>query len=230
MLNILLVEDDIDLAATIVDYLELEEIACDHAANGVSGLNLINTNQYEVLVLDLNLPRMDGLQVCQNARAQGRDMPILMLTARDTLQDKLAGFAAGADDYLAKPFALEELTVRIKTLAKRRSGQAERFIVGDLSLDLNIKQAQRKGRVLKLSPILFKILEELMRASPLAVTRQHLIQSVWGDDQPDTNNLKVHIFNLRKILDTEDEQSLLHTISGVGFALRLPHQPLTQQE
>lgn len=223
MLNILLVEDDFDLAATIVDYLELEDIVCDHAANGVAGLHLINTNPYDVLVLDVNMPRMDGLQLCETARSQGQDMPILMLTARDTLQDKLAGFTAGADDYLVKPFAMEELTIRVKTLAKRRSGQVNVFSVANLSLDLNTKQAQRNGRILKLSPISFKLLDILLRASPKPVTRQQLIQSVWGDEQPDTNNLKVHIFNLRKALDTDGEQRLLHTVSGVGFALKPSH-------
>lgn len=225
MLHILLVEDDIDLAATIVDYLELEDIVCDHAANGVAGLNLINANYYDVLVLDINMPRMDGLQVCQTSRSQGKDMPILMLTARDTLEDKMAGFGAGADDYLVKPFAMQELIVRVKTLAKRRSGQVSVFKVADLTLDLNTQQAKRNGRVLKLSPISFKLLEVLVRASPSPVSRQQLLKAVWGEEQPDTNNLKVHIFNLRKILELEGEENLLQTVSGVGFVLR-PKGPL----
>ena len=116
MLNLLLVEDDLDLATAIVDYLELESIQCDHAGNGAAGLNLIESNDYQAIILDLNLPKMDGLAVCKNMRKQGIDTPVLMLTARDGLEDKLIGFDAGADDYLVKPFAMQELIARIQVL------------------------------------------------------------------------------------------------------------------
>ncbi len=222
MLNLLLVEDDLDLATAVVDYLELEDIQCDHAANGLAGLNMITNNDYQAIILDLNLPKMDGLTVCKNMREQGIDTPVLMLTARDSLNDKLVGFDSGADDYLVKPFAMAELIVRMQVLARRRSGQVKRLNLADLELDLQQKQATRAGQLLKLSPIAWKILEVLMRATPNPVSREKLMQAVWGDDQPDSNSLKVHIYNLRKQLDVGDVQPLLHTISGVGFALRVP--------
>lgn len=219
-LHLLLVEDDLDLATAVIDYLELEEIHCDHAANGLAGLNLILHNQYDVVILDLNLPKMDGLQVCESLRDEGLDVPVLMLTARDTLQDKLAGFAKGADDYLIKPFAMDELIVRSQVLARRRSGQVRRLAVADLQLDLQHKQAYRGHSLLKLSPTTMKILEILMRESPKPVSRETLMQRVWGDNQPDSNSLKVHLFNLRKQVDGACEMKLLHTINGYGFAIK----------
>ncbi|WED23760.1 response regulator transcription factor [Vibrio sp. JC009] len=219
-LNMLLVEDDIDLATAVVDYLDLEDIQCDHAANGYSGLTLIQENRYDVVILDLNLPKMSGLEVCEKLRAQGIDVPVLMLTARDTLDDKLTGFSKGADDYLIKPFAMEELIVRAQVLARRRSGQISRLSVADLVLDTNQKSASRDSKPLKLSPTALKILEELMRASPNPVSREQLMQSVWGDEQPDSNSLKVHIFNLRKQVDGQSEHKLMHTIPNHGFAIK----------
>ncbi|MGR5120576.1 response regulator transcription factor [Vibrio astriarenae] len=219
-LQLLLVEDDIDLATAIIDYLELEDIQCDHAANGLSGYNLIESNQYDVVVLDLNLPKMNGLEVCEKIRSQGIDVPILMLTARDTLDDKLTGFSKGADDYLVKPFAMEELIVRTQVLSKRRSGQVSKLRVEDLELDLQEKKATRDGQSIKLSPIGIKLLECLLRESPNLVSRDKLMQVVWGDEQPDSNSLKVHMFNLRKAVDGKSEDKLIHTITGHGFALK----------
>jgi len=173
MLNLLLVEDDLDLATAVVDYLELEDIQCDHAANGLAGLNMITTNDYQAIILDLNLPKMDGLTVCKHMREQGIDTPVLMLTARDSLGDKLVGFDSGADDYLVKPFAMEELIVRMQVLARRRSGQVKRLTLADLELDLQQKQAYRAQQLLKLSPTAWKILETLMRATPNPVSREN---------------------------------------------------------
>ena len=220
MLKLLLVEDDIDLATSVIDYLELEDIQCDHAINGLVGLNLIEKNAYQVVILDLNLPKMSGLSVCESMRQKGIDTPVLMLTAMDSLQDKLTGFEKGTDDYLVKPFAMKELIVRVQALSRRRSGQVNRLSLLDLELDLQKKQAYRNKSALKLSPIALKILEVLMRESPNPVSRESLIQSVWGDDQPDSNSLKVHIYNLRKQVDGGDVRSLLQTISGYGFALK----------
>lgn len=225
-LQLLLVEDDLDLATAVIDYLDLEDIQCDHAANGVTGLNLIekqfkNENKnYDAIILDLNLPKMSGLQVCEKLRAQGIDTPILMLTARDTLDDKLTGFSMGADDYLIKPFAMEELIVRAQVLAKRRSGQVSRLSVLDLEIDLQQQQAYRAGERLKLSPTALKILEILMRESPKTVSREKVMQWVWGEEQPDSNSLKVHMFNLRKQVDAENRNKLVHTITGKGFAIK----------
>ncbi|GGP88586.1 response regulator transcription factor [Shewanella ulleungensis] len=222
-LQLLLVEDDLDLATAVIEYFELEDILCDHSANGLAGLNLIQQNHYDAVILDLNLPKMNGLQVCESLRSQGIDVPVLMLTARDTLDDKLSGFANGTDDYLVKPFAMEELIVRVKVLARRRSGQVQRLSVADLTVDVQQKQAFRQTVELKLSPTALKILTVLMRASPSPVSREKLMQTVWGDEQPDSNSLKVHIFNLRKQVDAEHDHKLLHTISGYGFAIKESH-------
>lgn len=220
MLNVLLVEDDLDLAATVVQYLELEGIACDHAANGLAGLALMREQRYEVLLLDINLPKMDGLGVCQQLRAEGDDTPILMLTARDQLNDKVAGFNAGTDDYLVKPFELEELVVRVQALSRRRSGQTKLLQCADLVMNLNDKTVTRQGRPLKLSPTSWQLLEALMRASPRLLSRRQLEQVVWGDAPPDSNSLKVHLFNLRKVVDGDFEPALLHTVPGQGVVLR----------
>lgn len=216
----LLVEDNLDLASAVIDYLELEGITCDHTANGLSGLALIKANPYDVIILDLNLPKISGLDVCEKLRESGIDTPVLMLTARDTLDDKLVGFSKGADDYLIKPFAMEELIVRTKVLAKRRSGQISQLAVANVILDVKQKQAFRNNQLLSLSPTAYKILEILMRASPEPVSREKIMQRIWGDDQPDSNSLKVHIFNLRKQIDGRSTTKLIHTISGNGFAIK----------
>ncbi|CAA0090813.1 Response regulator MprA [Halioglobus japonicus] len=220
MLNVLLVEDDIDLAATIVQYLELEDIHCDHASNGVAGLHFMRLNRYDSLLLDINLPRLDGLTVCQQLRDDGDDTPVLMLTARDQLEDKIQGFKAGTDDYLVKPFELEELVARVQALAKRRSGQTRVLQYADLVMNLDSKTVSRSGRQLKLSPTGWRLLELLLRNSPKVLTRATIEQSLWGDEPPDSNSLKVHMFNLRKAIDGNADVPLLHTIAGQGFALR----------
>ncbi len=219
MLKTLLVEDDLDLATTLIDYMALEDIECDYAADGLVGYNLSLKGNYDVIILDLNLPKLEGLTVCERLRSQEVETPILMLTACDTLEDKLIGFSKGADDYLVKPFAMEELIARIKVLSKRRSGQMVRLTVADLHLDLSMRKATRAGVELKLSPTSLKLLELLMRASPASVSREKLAQGIWGDEQPDSNSLKVHIFNLRKQVDQPGWPQLLHTIPGFGFSL-----------
>ena len=219
MLNLLLVEDDIDLATAVIDYLELEDIQCDHAANGVLGLNLIEQNNYQTIILDLNLPRMNGLTVCKTMRDKGIDTPVLMLTAMDSLQDKLTGFSNGADDYLVKPFAMEELIVRVQALSRRRSGQINLLKVAGVELNLDTKQAALNNQPLKLSPTAFKILEVLLRDSPKPVSREKITQEIWGDDKPESNSLKVHIFNLRKQLNLAGGKTLLHTVPSFGFSI-----------
>ena len=221
MINVLLVEDDIDLASTIVDYLELESIDCDHASNGLMGLNLIERQPYQVIILDINMPKMDGLTLCALLREQGIDTPVLMLTARDTLNDKLQGFNAGSDDYLVKPFAMQELVARLHVLARRRSGEVKRFVLGELELDLSQRCAFIANHPLKLSPTALKILEVLMRSSPQTISRQDIIEAVWGENQPDSNSLKVHIHHLRKQLDTYHGGISVETIAGVGFAIKV---------
>ena len=144
-IHVLVVEDNFDLAGTVIDYLEAAGVVCDHARDGQAGLNLARANRYDVILLDIMLPRINGRQVCRQLREAGLQTPVLMLTALDTLQDKLDGFDAGADDYLLKPFELPELLVRLQALSRRRSGQAQRLQVDDLVMDLDSRQASRGG-------------------------------------------------------------------------------------
>ncbi|MFG6137385.1 MULTISPECIES: response regulator transcription factor [Halomonas] len=220
MLNALLVEDDLDLAETLIDYLALEGICCDHAANGAAGLALVERQAFDVVLLDLHLPRLDGLRVCERLREAGRDIPVLMLTARDGLDDKLAGFAAGTDDYLVKPFELQELVVRLHALAKRRSGQMQCLRCADLEMHLGERRVVRAGRSIHLSPTGWRLLEALLRASPHVVTRAALESTLWGDDVPDSNSLKVHLYHLRQAVDAPFTTRLIQTLPGHGVALR----------
>lgn len=222
MLDVLLVEDDRDLAATVMQYLELEGFRCDHADNGVMALQLGQQHTYDAMLLDLNLPRLDGLSVCQQLRAEGNDVPILMLTARDQLKDKLEGFRAGTDDFLVKPFELQELVVRLLALTRRRSGQVKVLQCADLRMDLTAHEVSRAGAAVKVSPIGWKLLEALLRATPSAVPRQKLEQAIWGEDIPDSNALKVHMHHLRKAIDADTASPLLHTVAGYGFVIREP--------
>lgn len=221
---VLLVEDDMDLAVTIVDYLKLEQVSCDHFTNGMAALEALPKADYQCIILDWQLPRLSGIEFTQQLRHSGEDMPVIMLTAKDRLEDKLTGFNAGVDDYLVKPFALAELHARIKTLSKRRSGEATRLKVADIEMDCKLKTATRQGQILKLSPTGFQLLEMLLRASPEAVSRKAIIQSVWGEESPDSDSLKVLMHRLRKQVDGEREHALIHTIQGYGFALREQHE------
>lgn len=223
-IKVLLVEDDIDLALTIVDHLELENIQCDHASNGVQGLSLINTNNYHVVLLDINLPKMDGLSVCQKLRENSNDTPIIMLTARDTLSDKVAGFDAGTDDYLVKPFEIEELLMRVHALSRRRSGQMSHLTLEHLVLNIKQRSASYSGQAIKLTPITCKLLEKLLREDEKPVARAELMDTVWGDEQPDSNSLKVHIHHLRKQLEKAQANLVIENEVGFGFVLRKKHQ------
>jgi DNA-binding response OmpR family regulator len=218
--QVLLVEDDLDLAATIVDYLELEKISCDHAANGIAGLKFINQQHYDVVILDVNLPRMDGLTVCKNMREQGINIPVLMLTARETLDDKLAGFAVGSDDYMVKPFEMLELIARIHVLANRRNGSTNVLSLHGVDVDFSAKTVKREGSILQLSPTGWKILEVLMRKSPEVVSKEQLLSAVWGDELPDSDSLKVHLFKLRQVIDRKSQKKLIQTVAGQGFVFR----------
>lgn len=222
-INALLIEDDIDLAEAISDYMEVDNIEFDFAYNGVSGLELASTNHYDVILTDINMPKMNGLTMTQTLRSQGVATPILMLTARDTLEDKLTGFQAGSDDYLVKPFAMEELKVRLQALARRGFTSVSKLTVGDLSIDLQTHLAVRGGQELRLPPVCWKMLACLAKHSPNVVSKSQLEQAIWQDDVPAADSLKVHLFKLRQVVDTPFDTKLIHTIHGVGIALRENH-------
>ncbi|HVY22684.1 MAG TPA: response regulator transcription factor [Steroidobacteraceae bacterium] len=219
---VLLVEDHAGIAESVADYLQQKGYAVDHAADGVTGLHLAVTNAYDAIIADVMLPGMDGITLCRKLRDEARrDTPLLMLTARDTIEDKLAGLEAGADDYLVKPFEVRELEARIRAILRRQRGSvtAETLRVADLVLDLSTMTVTRGGKVLKIMPIGIKLLTILMRASPKVVSRQQLERDVWGDLLPDSDTLRSHLYALRREIDKPFDRPLLHTIPGIGFRL-----------
>ena len=221
-INLLLVEDHRDIAESIVDFLEPRGYAVDYAADGVTGLHLAVTNTYDVIVLDVMLPGIDGLSVCRKLREEARrETPVLMLTARDTLEDKITGLDAGADDYLVKPFEIRELEARLRSVVRRHRGMTahETYVVGDLTLDLATLKVTRAGRPLSLTPIGLRLLASLARASPRVVSRRDLEREVWGEEPPDSDALRSHLYNLRKAIDRPFDRPLLHTVAAAGYRL-----------
>ncbi|MDH3694007.1 MAG: response regulator transcription factor [Gammaproteobacteria bacterium] len=220
--SILLIEDHQDIAEMVFAYFERRNYVVDYAADGVSGLHLAVTNSYDIIVLDLMLPGLDGLELCQKLRNDAhKSTPLLMLTARDTLDDKISGLEAGADDYLVKPFAIQELEARVKALIRRDRGQVspETLRVADLSVDTGTLEVTRAGKQLTLTPIALKILKVLMQASPRVVSRRDIERQVWGDVLPDSDTLRSHLYNLRKVIDKPFPKPLLHTIQNTGYRL-----------
>lgn len=221
-MRLLVIEDNQNLVANLFDYFESRGHTLDAAPDGVTGLHLALTQHYDVLVLDWMLPRMDGPEVLRRLRQEAHsDVPVLMLTARDELPDKIAGFRAGADDYLTKPFALPELEVRIEALIARAQGRHRPRVlqVADLRLDQTTLEVSRGGRAIHLYPACRKLLEVLMLASPAAVTRERLEQALWGDEPPDKDMLRSHIYELRRSVDGPFPVKLIHTLPRVGYRL-----------
>lgn len=223
-MRVLVIEDNRDIAANLGDFLEERGHTVDFAADGVSGLKLALAHPFDAIVLDLNLPAMDGLEVCRRLRAEARKhTPVLMLTARDTLEQKLAGFESGADDYLIKPFALQEVEARLGVLVRRgRAAQPRVLQVADLEFNLDTLEAKRQGKSISLNPIALKILQALMEASPSVVTRQELETRVWGEELPDSDSLRVHIHGLRAVIDKPFDHPLIHTRHGIGYRIADP--------
>ena len=225
MSMILLIEDNHDIAAMIGDHLEHSGYDVDFAADGVTGLHLAITEDFDAIILDLMLPGMDGMKVCQKLRNEaGKATPILMLTARDTLEDKVAGLDAGADDYLVKPFELEELDARLRAMLRRSGGEVttEALRVGDLELNPGTLEVRRGGQLLTLTPIGLKLLTALMKASPKVLSRRALEREVWGEIAPDSDALRSHLYNLRKAIDKPFDAAMLHNIPGMGYRLSKP--------
>ena len=220
--SVLLIEDHADIAEMVGAYLESRQYIVDYAADGITGLHLAVSNRYDAIILDLMLPGMDGLEVCHKIRNDARsDVPIIMLTARDTLDDKITGLDRGADDYLIKPFAIQELEARIRSLIRRHCGEIKKEIltVGELSIDTSTLKVQRGDKELVITPIGLRILSVLMRASPAVVSRRELERKVWGDILPDSDALRSHLYNLRKVIDKPFDKKLLLTVQGSGFKL-----------
>jgi DNA-binding response OmpR family regulator len=222
-LSLLLIEDNTTIATQVVDFLKGLGWTVDYAGTGKEGISLANNQSFDVILLDLNLPDIDGLQVCQKIRSTAlKQPPILMLTARDAFSDKREGYGAGADDYVTKPFDLRELALKCEALSRRFELHHERQIeIGDLCLNLNAGEATRAQSPLKLTRIGYRILEYLARAYPKAVSRSDLSHHLWGDDPPETDALRSHIYHLRSVLDKPFDLPMLKTLSQVGFRLEI---------
>lgn len=222
-LRVLIIEDNRDLAANMYDFLEAKGHISDAAEDGISGMHLALVNQYDVLVLDLMLPGMDGLTLCRQLREEGgKTTPILIISGCNSLEDKIAVLEAGADDYLTKPVELREVELRLRAL-HRRSGnhvqKQKKMTVEDLSLDPCTHSVRRGGTAIDLPPTPYKILETLMARSPQVVNREDLTHSVWGEACPDSDSLRAHMHLLRELIDKPFPQKLLHTLRGFGYQL-----------
>jgi DNA-binding response OmpR family regulator len=223
--RLLLVEDNPDLLANLYGFLEPLGYLLDSAGNGFAGLALAADHDYDAIVLDVMLPGLDGMSLCERLRGDlRRDTPVLMLTARDTVDDRIRGLRAGADDYLVKPFSMAELDARLQALMRRARGhQGSRALtVGPLSFDPETFEAQREGRRLELTPTGYRLLAALMRAAPRVLTRQSLEHTVWSDRPPASDALRTHMHALRQALDKPFDRPMLHNVQGVGYRLADP--------
>jgi two-component system, OmpR family, response regulator len=219
---VLLVEDERRLAQLIRRVLEEEGHTADVAYDGEEGLQMALEGTHDVIVLDVMLPELDGIEVCQTLRRSRVDTPVLLLTALDGVDDRVKGLDAGADDYLAKPFAFQELLARVRALGRRRvqARDPQELEIEDLKLDLRRRRAQRNGRSIELSPKEFSLLEFMMRNQGRVVTRTQILDHLWGYDfATDSNLVDVYVAYLRRKVDKGAERPLIRTVRGVGYAL-----------
>lgn len=220
-MRLLVIEDNRDILANLADYLSLKGYTVDCAADGLTGLHLAATQHYDLIVIDIMLPGIDGFTLCERLReGERKTVPVIMLTARDALDDRLQGFRTGADDYLTKPFALPELAARIQAVLKRSTGGLQHTLqVGDLCYDLDTLEVTRAGVSVHPGPIGLRLLAALMQKSPAVVRREVLEEAVWGDDPPDSDALRSHVHALRQQIDKPFGSPLLHTVHGIGYRL-----------
>ncbi|WP_318432267.1 response regulator transcription factor [Photobacterium leiognathi] len=221
-MKILIVDDNYQIVETISDYLELENNIVDCAYHGEGALKLIEDNHYDVIIMDIMMPKIDGISAVEKIRADLLcGTPILFLSAKDTLDDKIAAFKAGGDDYLLKPFAMEELCLRIQALANR--GQRKDIGIlsfADIQINNQTDEVRRADKVIKLSRIQLKILKLLIRQAPNIVTRQQIMETIWGDESPCSDALRSHIYGLRNAIDKGFSESRLETIHGQGYRIK----------
>ena len=225
-MRILVVEDDAAVRDSLARTLRFEGHQVEIAADGVEALDAVRTAEPDAMILDVGMPRLDGLQTCRHLRAEGVILPVLMLTARDSVGDRVAGLDAGADDYLVKPFALQELLARLRALLRRSAltsaAAADDWLTfADVRMNPATREVWRGDRTLRLTRTEFAILEAFLRHPRQVLTRQALFEQVWGYDFGESSN-SVHVYlgYLRRKLEADGEPRLLHTVRGVGFALR----------
>lgn len=221
-MKLLIIEDNQHLVANLFDYFERKGHILDAAPDGVVGRWLATTQDYDGIILDWNLPKLDGFQLLKELREEhGSTIPIIMLTARDELPDKICSFKAGADDYLTKPFELPELEVRLEALITRnkRSMKARVIEIADLRFDLATMDVSRAGQPIQLIPIYKKLLRTLMEASPSIVSHNQLGECIWGDSPPESDRLRAYIHDLRRKIDAPFTSKLIHTLPRIGYRL-----------
>ncbi|MCD5994822.1 response regulator transcription factor [Pseudomonas sp. CDFA 602] len=224
-MNILVIEDHRDIHDNLVEFFELRGHAVEGALDGLSGLHLAASKPFDAIILDIMLPGIDGNQICQSLRQYSKsEVAIVMLSARDELEDRLIGFKVGADDYITKPFAMSEVLARIEAVVGRRQRKDNRImVVADLTYDLDTLEVCRAGKPLKLNPTNMKLLELLMRKSPHIVMRAEMEHLVWGRDAPNNSSLRSNVHLLRRALDDGFDFPLLHTAHGLGYKLCRQH-------
>lgn len=221
MAKILIIEDNQDIRYNLVDFLEAKGYQTDNTDDGLKALALLTLQRFDIIVLDIMLPGMDGISLCRELRARGDDTPVLFLSAKDTVADRIEGLSTGADDYLVKPFSLAELELRIAAILRRGKRPASHILhVADIIMNLDELTVTRAGVPVKLNPMMFRILKKLMLKSPSVVSRDEMEHELWGDDRPDSDSLRTHIHNLRTVIDTPFEKQLVKTVPGFGWTLR----------
>ena len=217
----LLVEDDEVIAEQIAGALQRERYVVDVALDGEGGSDMAAMNTYGLVVLDIMLPKKDGWAICSEIRRRRDAVPVLMLTARDSVDDRIKGLEGGADDYLPKPFDIRELLARIRALLRRDKVHRTGVIrVADLEIDANAHKASRAGQDLKLTPREFALLEALARNEGRTLTRQVILESVWNNEESLENSVNFHVTSLRRKVDAPFETKLIHTVHGIGYVLR----------
>jgi DNA-binding response OmpR family regulator len=218
-MRILVIEDQHDIAANLWDFLERRGHAVDHCADGVAGLARARAGGFDAIVLDLGLPRLDGLQLCRALREAGDGVPVLMLTARDTLEDKLRGYAEGADDYMVKPFALRELEARLRALHRRNAPAAAPLAHAGLGYDPAALVATREGRRIPLTRMQGALLATLLAQAPHVCSRERLLRTLWPEGEGDAAALHTLVYELRALVDRPFAQPLLASVRGVGYRI-----------
>jgi two-component system response regulator MprA len=224
--RVLIADDEPAVRTSLTSALRFEGYEVVAVGNGQAAIDAVRAHQPQLLILDVLMPRLDGLQTVRQLRAEANLVPVLLLTARDALGDRVIGLDAGADDYLVKPFGLEELLARVRALARRSAVEtAKRSLLSyaDIVVDLGARRVERAGRMLRLTRTEFMLLEMLMRHPEQVLTRRQLVLQVWGFDDDSTNSLDVYIGYLRRKTEVDGLPRLVHTERGVGFALRLDH-------
>jgi two-component system OmpR family response regulator len=222
-MRILLVEDDLKIASFIVKGLRAMGYAVDHAIDGEEGLHLALTEPYDTAIIDIMLPKLDGLSLIGRIRKEKVNIPVIILSAKDSVDDRVKGLQTGGDDYLTKPFAFSELLARVQALIRRASGLVEptRLIIGDLSMNLITREVERGGRKIELKPIEFSLLEYLIRSAGRVVSKTMIMEHVWDYNfDPQTNVVEARICRLRDKIDRDFDKKLIHTVRGVGYVLK----------